>query len=769
MIEDAIDPVCKMSVNSKTAIHTFKYQGHAYFFCSAYCLDKFKKDPEKFLESDRSKKEFSIAPLEHSTFSLYTCPMHPEIQQPQPGNCPICGMSLEPMLGGTEAVEHEYREMLRRFWVSLFLTIPLLLLSMGSLISPNLSFFSSSLSQWLQWLLSTPIVFWAGWPFFQRAWQSLKQKRLNMFTLITLGVSVAYFYSAIVLLFPSILPATFFHHGEIPLYFETAAVITVLVLLGQVLELRARGETSQAIQALMSRAAQSAILVKNDQEKEISITEVQVGNLLRVRPGGKVPVDGIIVSGESAIDESMLTGEPLQATKRPNDRVFGGTINQMGSFIMRAEKVGRDTILSRIIQLVSDAQRSHVPIQSLADKVASYFVPAVVLIAFITFAIWTLFGPAPSFTYGLLNAISVLIIACPCALGLATPMSIMVGMGRGAELGVLFKNGQALENLTNVTLLVVDKTGTLTEGKPQFKWLVALNEWSEQDCLRLSAAVEQASEHPLAQAIVKEAMQRFGSLPKVENFISKAGQGVQGEVEGHLILIGTISYLKAEAIENLEEVQQQAKEFEAEAQTVIYIAIDHQLAALITINDPIKPSSLQAIQELHQLGLKIVLLTGDNSHTAHVVAKALNIDQVYASMMPEMKLRHVQSAQSQREIVAMAGDGINDAAALAAADVGIAMGSGTDVAIESADITLVKGDLRGIVTAIHLSREMMRNIRQNLFFAFIYNILGIPIAAGVLYPFTGLLLNPMVAALAMSLSSVSVIANALRLKRSKLS
>ncbi len=797
---EQFDPVCGMKVNPDQTPYKYENDRHHYAFCSAYCLECFKKDPNLFLQKNTQSivshepvretdytcpmhpeikqdhpgtcRECGMAlessiPHEDSHRTIYTCPMHPEIQQDSPGNCPICGMTLEPKQIEAHADHGEYREMKKRFWIGTLLTLPVLFLAMADLIPGIKEVISPVWSRFLQFILSTPVVWWAGWPFFERAWQSVLNRRLNMFSLIALGVGVAYIYSVVAFLFPHLFPSTFQHQGETPIYFDTAAVITVLVLLGQVLELKARSQTGQAIKALLGRAAKSARIVQDGQEKEVPIDQVEVGDILRVRPGDKIPVDGKIVEGKSFIDESMVSGESIPVEKIINDVVIGGTINQTGSFLMKAEKIGSATLLSRIVQMVADAQRSRAPIQSLADQVAGYFVPAVILIAVATFLIWSLFGPQPAFVYALVNAVAVLIIACPCALGLATPMSIMVGMGRGAEAGVLIKNAEALEKLEKVKTLVIDKTGTLTEGKPKLVHVIALQPEKESEVLRLAAAVEQNSEHPLASAIVQGAQERGLSLPKVEEFSSVTGGGVSGQVMGQQVLVGKLSFLQGRQIDG-QALQQKAKDLQKQAQTVMFVAIGDRAAGLLTVSDPIKSSTPAAIQALHQLGLKVIMLSGDNQQTAQAVAEKLGIDQFYAGVAPQNKQEFVKQIQGKNERVAMAGDGINDAPALAAADVGIAMGTGTDVAMESADVTLVKGDLLGIVRAIHLSHAMMTNIRQNLFFAFIYNIFGVFIAAGVLYPWTGLLLNPMIAAAAMSFSSVSVIMNSLRLRRLKL-
>lgn len=694
--------------------------------------------------------------------------MHPQIIQDQPGNCPICGMTLEPKNIETKTDDSEYKDMRFRFWIGAILSILILILAMGDMVPILGRIIPTHFSRWLQLFLSTPVILWAGWPFFERGWQSIVNRHLNMFSLISLGVGVAYLFSIIAFFFPHMFPNTFLYHGEVPLYFETAAIIIVLVLLGQVLELKARSQTSQAIKALLGRGAKSARIIENGNEKEIPIDQVKVGDILRVRPGDKIPVDGKITEGKSAIDESMITGEPIPVEKEMGGPVIGGTINQTGSFLMQAEKIGSETLLSRIVQMVEQAQRSRAPIQSLADTISSYFVPTVVLIAILTFIVWTWIGPEPSFIYGLVNAVAVLIIACPCALGLATPMSIMVGMGRGAQAGVLVKNADALEKLEKVRTIVIDKTGTLTEGKPKLTHVLAKEEGKENELLRLAAAVEQNSEHPLAASIVQGAKERSLSLPNVENFQSITGGGVIGKVENYEVLIGKPDFLQKRNISGVANFEQKAQELQKQAQTVMFVAIDGQVSGLITVSDPIKNSTPTAIRELHNLGQKIVMLTGDNEQTAQSVAKIVGIDEVHAGVAPEYKQEYVKQAKEKGDLIAMAGDGINDAPALATADVGIAMGTGTDVAMESAGVTLVKGDLMGIVRAIHLSQAMMKNIRQNLFLAFIYNVLGIPIAAGILYPFTGVLLNPIIAALAMSLSSVSVILNALRLRHIKL-
>lgn len=701
---------------------------------------------------------------------LYTCPMHPEIQQDHPGHCPICGMTLEKKEVTNGVVDSEYRNMFKRFWIATVLTIPVLILATSKMFSVlNLDrALSENYSHWIQLILSTPIVLWAGWPFFERAYYSIINRSLNMFTLIAMGVGASYFYSAVAVIFPSIFPESFKEKGELFIYFEAASVITTLILLGQVLELKAKSLTSQAIRALLGRAAKSAHLITNGQEREISIDQVKVRDVLRVKPGEKIPVDGEVIEGSSLVDESMITGEPIPVEKKVKDNVTGSTINQMGSFLMEAKRVGSETLLARIVQMVAEAQRSKAPIQKLADIISGYFVPFVVLVAILTFTIWGFIGPEPRFVYALVNAVAVLIIACPCALGLATPMSIMVGVGKGAEMGVLIKNAEALERMEQINTVVMDKTGTLTEGKPRITQIITTNHFSENELLSLAAAVEKNSEHPLALAIVQGAEQKKIPLFKVENFKSITGGGVEGTVEGKNLLVGKPSLLQENNIRGIASLQAQAKDSQEKAQTAIFVAIDGQAAGFIVVADPIKASTPQAIEDLHRLGLKVIMLTGDNEHTAKAVAKKLHIDEVHAGINPKDKNLIIEQLKNEKQIVAMAGDGINDSPALAASDVGIAMGTGTDVAIESAGVTLVRGDLIGIIRAITLSRATMRNIRQNLFFAFIYNFLGIPIAAGVLYPFIGLLLNPMIASAAMAFSSVSVIMNALRLNRIKI-
>src|SRR5712691_7012661 len=701
---------------------------------------------------------------------IYTCPMHPEIEQDHPGNCPICGMALEPKtpVGGAEEDNAELSDMTRRFWIGLVLTIPVLVLAMAHVAPSVPEWIAGEWSRWIQFILSTPVVLWAGWPFFQRGWQSVRNRALNMFTLIAMGVGVAYFYSAVVMLAPNAFPTSFQQHGKIDIYFEAAAVITVLVLLGQVLELRARSRTGSAIRALLNLAPTVARIVRDGEEHDVPLGQVQPGDRLRVRPGEKIPVDGKVLEGRTSVDESMITGESIRVEKTIGDHVIGGTVNQTGSLLMEAERVGSEMILARIVEMVAQAQRSRAPIQGLADKVSAWFVPAVITIAVIAFIVWAAIGPEPRFAYAIVNAVAVLIIACPCALGLATPMSIMVGVGRGAQAGVLIKNAEAIELMEKVDTLVVDKTGTLTEGKPRLTTIISSDWINENELLIAASSVEQQSEHPLAASIMRGAQDRHLMLAKVTDFQSTTGGGVIGKVDGREVLVGKAQFLRAQNVSGIELLEPKAGELQEQGQTVIFVAVDRRAAGIIAVADPIKESSVEAIRHLHRLGIKITMLTGDNARTAKAVAEKLGIDEVEAGIEPKHKNERVRKLREQKHIVAMAGDGINDAPALAAADVGIAMSTGTDVAMESAGITLVKGDLRDIEKAIALSRAMMRNIRQNLFFAFIYNALGIPIAAGALYPFFGLLLSPVIAGAAMSFSSVSVIANALRLRRIRL-
>jgi Cu+-exporting ATPase len=705
-----------------------------------------------------------------SSGAIYTCPMHPEIERDGPGSCPICGMALEPKTISSATVEDdsELTDMTRRLWIGTALTLPVFLLAMSHFIPSAPPWMSGDASPWIQFALTTPVVLWAGWPFFVRGWHSILSRNLNMFTLIAIGVGVAWLYSCVALFFPSLFPPTLAHHEKPGLYFEAAAMITVLVLVGQVLELRARRRTGHAIRGLLDLTPPSAHLMRNGEEQGVALAEVKAGDHLRVRPGEKIPVDGRLLEGHTTVNESMLTGEALPVEKSSGDKVIGGTLNNTGSFVMKAERVGDETVLAQIVRMVSEAQRSRAPIQRLADKVAGYFVPAVLFVAFVTFVVWLWLGPEPRLAHAIVNAVAVLIIACPCALGLATPMSIMVGVGRGAHAGVLVKNAGALELMEKVTTLVVDKTGTLTEGKPRVTKIVAAGGQTENDLLAAAASAEQQSEHPLASAIVAAARERKLAIENVQDFSSSTGGGVIASQGGTQIVVGQPAFLRANGIVALEDLEAQARDLQAKGQTVIFAAIGKQPAGIIAISDPIKQSTPGAIQELKRLGLKVIMLTGDNERTARAVAKKLGLDEVEAGVAPKDKHERVEALRRGGSIVAMAGDGINDAPALAAADVGIAMGTGTDVAMESAGITLVKGDLNGIVQAIHLSRAVMSNIRQNLFFAFVYNALGIPIAAGLFYPFFGWLLSPIIAGAAMSLSSVSVIANALRLQRASL-
>jgi len=753
------DPVCGMTVDPATSRHRFDYRGETFHFCSAGCQTKFAADPQKYLDQSRPK-----AAVPEGT--IYTCPMHPQIRQVGPGNCPICGMALEPEVASLDTPPNpELVDMTRRFWIGLALAVPPVVLEMGGHLVGGHGLIDQTLSNWIQLVFATPVVLWAGWPFFVRGWQSLVTRNLNMFTLIAIGTGVAYVYSLIGTIAPDIFPATFRgHDGAVAVYFEAAAVITVLVLLGQVLELRAREATSGAIKALLQLAPKTARRLSEDgADHEVQIDSLTVGDRLRVRPGEKVPVDGVILEGRSSLDESLVTGESMPVSKEAGGKVIAGTLNQSGSFVMRADKVGRDTLLSQIVKMVADAQRSRAPIQRLADQVAGWFVPAVIVVAVIAFFAWALFGPEPRMAFGLVAAVSVLIIACPCALGLATPMSIMVGVGRGAQAGVLIKDAEALERMEKVDTLVVDKTGTLTEGKPRVVATIAATGFQEADILRLAASVERASEHPLADAIVRAANEKNLDLSKVEEFDSPTGKGATGRVDGKTVVLGNSTFLTSLGIET-ESLNEQGERLRSDGATVINIAVDGKLAGLFAIADPVKASTPDALKALAAEGIKVIMLTGDNRTTANAVARKLGIADVEAEVLPDQKSAVVAKLQKARRIVAMAGDGVNDAPALAAADVGIAMGTGTDVAMESAGITLLKGDLGGIVRARRLSQATMSNIRQNLFFAFIYNAAGIPIAAGILYPHFGILLSPIIAAAAMALSSVSVVGNALRLR-----
>ncbi len=756
------DPVCGMKAAAnpeKSAVH----DGQTYYFCSTGCVAKFNADPMRYLSPDR--KNGPTGPAD----AIYTCPMHPEIQQVGPGSCPICGMALEPMHATMEEDTSELDDMTRRFWFSLVLSLPLLMLTMGELVGiDGAALLGHQASMWVQGLLATPVVLWFGWPFIERGAQSFRSGHLNMFSLISIGVIAAWLFSAVGLLFPDMLPGAFKMNGMAPLYFEAAAVIVTLVLVGQVLELRARSRTNAAVRSLLALAPATAIRIGSDgSEKEVPLSEVRIGDTLRVKPGANVPVDGVVSDGQSTVDESMLTGEPMPAAKQAGSNVSAGTVNQQGAFVMRAERVGADTLLSQIVNLVNQAGRSRAPIQKLADQVSGWFVPAVIAVAVMAFIVWAAFGPTPGLANGLVAAVSVLIIACPCALGLATPISIMVGVGRGARDGVLVKDAEGLELMEKVDTLVVDKTGTLTEGKPQVQQIIANEGFARADVLVLAAALEKQSEHPLAQAILGHLIAQGLPVLPVEGFTSVTGKGVRGAIDGQAVLLGNALLLKEAGIDT-RALDAKADELRDQGHTVMFVSVGDRCAGLISVADSIKPESREAIRLLHAEGVKIVMLTGDNAKTARAVAVSLGIDTVHAEVLPEDKYRHVQALQQQGHVVAMAGDGVNDAPALAQANVGIAMGTGTDIAMNSARIVLVKGDLRGIARARQLSRATMRNIRQNLFFAFVYNFVGVPIAAGVLYPSLGLLLSPMIASAAMSLSSVSVIANALRLKNAEL-
>ena len=726
-------------------------------------------DPIPTVEAKRGPAPVAPAPGK----TIYTCPMHPEVQQEHPGDCPKCGMALEPktVTAGTDDEENtELRDMTKRFWIGAALTLPVFVLAMAHLI-PALarqSWVDSSVSRWVQFALATPVVWWAGWPLLHRGWRSVVTRHLNMFTLIAIGVGAAFVFSAVAMLMPGLFPPTMQHEGKVAIYFESAAVIVVLVLLGQVLELRARSRTGSAIKALLNLAPPTARQVAPGGDHEVPLDQVKVGDWLRVVPGDKVPVDGAVVEGHSSVEESMITGEPLPVEKTVGDKVTGGTVNGPGSFVMRAERVGSDTLLGQIVNMVAEAQRSRAPIQGLADKVAGIFVPVVLAVSVLTFVLWMWLGPEPKLAHAIVNAVAVLIIACPCALGLATPMSIMVGVGRGAQEGVLVKNAEALERLEKVTTLVVDKTGTLTEGKPKLMDVLPTGGFDAKEFLRLAASLEQNSEHPLAAAIVQGAKEQGIVFEAVKDFRSVTAGGVLGTVAGRAVMIGKPDFLRNEKITGLEPLEASAVKLQEEGKTAMFVAIDGKPAGILAVADPIKSTTAEAIRELHALGLKLVMLTGDNRRTAAAVARQLGLDAVEAEIEPAGKVAHVKKLRAEGKHVAMAGDGINDAPALSEAEVGIAMGTGTDVAMQSAGITLVRGDLRGIAKAIRLSRATMRNIRQNLFFAFLYNALGIPVAAGVLYPFFGLLLSPIIAGAAMSLSSVSVISNALRLRKVRL-
>jgi Cu+-exporting ATPase len=818
------DPVCGMNVNPATAKHHVEHAGKSVYFCCAPCAEKFKANPEKYLTGAARPPSSSLVALHipvsrpaptvpvvanpgsatqttyvcpmcpevlaskpgpcpkcgmaleptiplAATRTEYTCPMHPQIVRPGPGFCPICGMALEPRtVTATEEENPELRDMTRRFWISLILTIPLLTIAMVDML-PGMPIEHALPAGWLPWielLLATPVVLWGGWPFFQRGWASLVNRSTNMFTLIAMGTGVAYLFSLTATIFTSVFPASFRDmSGNPPVYFEAAAAIVTLVLLGQVLELRARSRTGAAIRALLDLSPKTARILRDGTEQDIPLDQVKPGDRLRVRPGEKIPVDGVVLEGTSIVDESMITGESMPVTKEPGSRVIGATVNATGSFVMRAEHVGSETLLARIVQMVSQAQRSRAPIQRLADRVAAWFVPAVIGIAVLTFIVWAFLGPEPRLAHALVNAVAVLIIACPCALGLATPMAIMVGTGRGARAGVLIKNAEALEILEKVDTLVFDKTGTLTEGKPTVESVVGATGGNETELVRLAASLEQGSEHPLGSAIVAAAKENNIPMAGVSEFQSQPGLGISGKVDGRTVAVGNEKFFQQKSI-SFDALMETAGNLRHNGQTVVFVAVDGRPAGLIGIADPIKPSTAQALRDLRAAGLRIVMLTGDSRGTAEAVAAKLGIDDFEAEILPDKKSEVVRRLQQEGRTVAMAGDGINDAPALAQANVGIAMGTGTDVAMESAGVTLVKGDLAGIVRARKLSQATMRNIRQNLFFAFIYNLLGVPIAAGVLYPFFGLLLSPILAAAAMSFSSVSVITNSLRLRKTEL-
>ena len=761
------DPVCGMTVDEAKAAGSSEHRGQTYYFCGASCLAKFKSDPERYLP--RPDAPAPAPPKANPQEVEYTCPMHPEVRQMGPGTCPKCGMALEPLTISAEVEDNpELKDMTRRFWVGVALTVPVLLAAMADFIPghPLEQLAAARVWIWFELIVATPVILWGGWPFFVRGWQSLVNRSLNMFTLIALGVGVAYAYSLVAALLPGIFPESFRDEsGGVAVYFEAAAAIVTLVLLGQVLELRARSQTGAAIKALLGLAPKSARLIRDDgSEADVPLDQVQVGFRLRVRPGEKAPVDGVVLEGTSSIDESMISGEPIPVEKKPGDQLTGATVNGTGSLIMRAEKVGADTLLAQIVRMVAEAQRSRAPIQKLADTVAGYFVPVVVGIAIFTFLIWAMAGPSPRMAHALVNAVAVLIIACPCALGLATPMSIMVATGKGATMGVLFRNAEAIEFLRKVDTIVVDKTGTLTEGRPQLVSVKTAPGFDEERLLLLAASLERASEHPLAAAIVAGAEARGIKLSAAEAFESVTGKGVEATVEGIRVALGNRK-LMDDAQVNVEALVDSAESMRADGQTVMFVAVDGKAAGLIGVADPIKQTTPEAVRQLQAEGIRVVMLTGDSRTTAEAVARKLGINDVIAEVLPEDKSNHVKRLQQQGRFVAMAGDGINDTPALAQAQVGIAMGTGTDVAMESAGVTLVKGDLTGILRARRLSRATMSNIRQNLFFAFVYNALGVPIAAGILYPFFGLLLNPMIAAAAMSFSSVSVVGNALRLRK----
>jgi Cu+-exporting ATPase len=764
----AIDPVCGMTVDRRSAKYKTAWNGQDFFFCGLHCLDKFQAEPSRYLASAAPTARTSAPATPAGT--IYTCPMHPQIRQIGPGNCPICGMALEPLEPAVDTgPSHELIDMTRRFWIALVFSLPVVALEMGGHLASLGHLVGAQTTNWIQFALATPAVIWAGWPLLVRGWASVVSRNLNMFTLIAIGTGVAWFYSVVATLLPGIFPSAFRgESGQVGVYFEAASVIAVLVLLGQVLELRARERTGGAIRALLDLAPKTARrIAAGGADEEIALDAVQAGDNLRVRPGEKVPVDGTVIEGRSGVDESMVTGESMPVMKDVGARVIGGTMNQTGSFFMHAEKVGRETMLAQIVAMVAEAQRSRAPIQSMADLVAAWFVPVVIVIALLAFASWAIWGPSPSFGYGIVAAVAVLIIACPCALGLATPMSIMVGVGRGASAGVLIKSAETLERLEKIDTLVADKTGTLTEGKPKVVSVTATGAVREDELLSLAADLERGSEHPLAAAIVEEAKRRGLPVGKASDFNSPSGKGVTGTVKGRRIALGNRK-LFADLGIAIETLDSHAEALRGEGATVILAGIDGKPAGAIAIADPIKESTPEAINALREAGVRVVMLTGDNRKTAEAVARKLGIDQVEAEVLPRDKEEIIKRLRAEGHVVAMAGDGVNDAPALAAADVGIAMGTGTDVAMESAGLTLLKGDLRGILRARRLSQATMRNIRQNLFFAFVYNAAGVPIAAGILYPWFGILLSPILAAAAMALSSVSVVSNALRLRHTEL-